>query len=476
MGDFLYRKDNKKLLVWAYIAFVALIIGILIINVLNTKQVSNMYLMLYISLSFIAVYFFIHLFLIKRNKSPLKLEDNYLAFYVSFNKHNKKLKLLSMVVDVLQLLMLTVASIYYLFVMKFNEVYVTYPLILISVIMIANISIIIKDILKLKSFDRIDAKNNSYQFSIIDKKILFMLNLLIICFANIGILSYTKPHFAVYFNDLLTFEIISSILLTISLSSIFISKIYYYHFDIKQIEQKEFNTRYLEPIGEGRYAKVFKAYVSSLDNVYAVKKLSSNDPTIIDRFKSEFNLMKSLDHPNLLHVYSLDEIKYEYNMDYCDYELCDYIDNHELSNETKTKLTIEVLEAFEYLHKRGILHRDVSPSNIMIKENTETHEPLIKVTDFGIAKDTKIKKMTRTHTRVLGTLFDPAIEDFDKYNVQNDIYGLGIIINYINKGNDSVVLDDSKLSNIVSKCMDCNLAKRYHHVSEIIAEYKEVSL
>ena len=474
MGNMKYRGDNKKLLLWVYAIFILAIITSLIINILNTKKVLNMYIIAGVFGSLILSYLILYPIIIKTNKKPLQLEDNYLAFYVSFNKHNKGLKKIMILIDLIELLAITGVSTYYIVEMKMSEVYGIYSLIVMLVLIALNSFVLVKDIIKLNSLDRIDAHTGSHQLSIIDKKILFALNLLSIAAANIGMLSVTKPHFVIKFYDMVTFEFLASLMLFISLTSIFINKIYYLSFDIKQIEQTEFNTRYLEPIGEGRYAKVFKAYMSSLDTVYAVKKLESNDVSVIERFKAEFNIMKALNHQNLLRVYSFDELHYEYTMDYCKYSLYDYVQNHNLTKEEKISLTNQLLDAFEYLHNHGIMHRDVSYKNVMIQE-TELHEMVLKVLDFGIAKNVNDKR-TRTLTRTLGTLFDPALGDFNKYNEQNDIYGLGIIIHYIEYKEEAVTNDGSKISNIVARCMDCNLANRYHNVREIINDYKEATL
>ena len=80
MNHLLYRKDNKKLMLGITLAFLLLIITSLIINILNTKNVLNMYIIFLVSASFIFLYFLIYPFIIKKNKEPLKLSDNNLAF------------------------------------------------------------------------------------------------------------------------------------------------------------------------------------------------------------------------------------------------------------------------------------------------------------------------------------------------------------------------------------------------------------
>jgi len=474
MENMKFRKDNKKFLLWVYAIFILAIITSLIINVLNTKKVLNMYIIAGVFGVLILSYLILYPIIIKTNKKPLQLEDNYLAFYVSFNKHNKGLKRIMILIDLIELLAIVGVATYYIVEMKMSEVYGIYSLIVMLVLVALNAFILIKDIIKLNSLDRIDAHTGSHQLSIIDKKILFALNMLAIALANIGMLSVTKPHFVIKFYDMVTFEFLSTLMLLISLSSIFINKIYYLSFDIKQIEQTEFNTRYLEFIGQGKYAKVYKAYMSSLDTVYAVKKLESKDVSDIERFKAEFNIMKALNHNNLLRVYSFDELHYEYTMDYCKYSLYDYVKNHKLSEKEKQTLINQLLSAFDYLHNHGIMHRDVSYFNVMIYESG-SHEITLKVMDFGIAKNARENK-TRRGTEIRGTLIDPALKEFNKYNEQNDIYGIGSIINYIESGDEAITYDGSKIANIVAKCMDINLANRYHHVSEIIDAYKEATL
>ena len=475
MGNLKYRKDNKKIMLGFYILFVIAIIGSLVINVLNTKNVKNMYIVLIVFGALIIFYLLFYSIFVLRHKEPLQLEDNYLAFYVSFNRRNKFVKKCMFVIDIFQLLFISGVAAFYIFKMGFNEVYGLYSLIALATLAVFDIYIIVRDFIRIKSFDRIDVHTTGHQFSIIDKKLLFALTLMIVALANVGILSVTKPHFVIHFMDMVVFEFLATFLLCFSLSSVFITKLYYSHFDLKQIEQTEFNTRYLEPAGEGKFAKVFKAYIPSLDTVYAVKKLTSNDVRDIDRFKAEFNIMKSLDHPNLLRVYSFDEIRYEYTMDYCKYSLKEYVLNNNLTKEQQSTLILQMLSAFEYLHKHGILHRDVSFFNIMIYE-TPLNEISLKVMDFGIAKNLNEAKKTRTNTDKFGFYFDPAQGDFNKYTEQNDIYSLGIMMYFILYKDDVVVLNDTKESKIIGKCMDCNLANRYHHVSEIIDAYKEVSL
>ena len=76
MGNLKYRNDNKKLLLWVYVIFIFAIIGSLIINVLNTKNVINMYIIAGVFLTITLAYLIFYPIFVKKNKKPLQLEDN----------------------------------------------------------------------------------------------------------------------------------------------------------------------------------------------------------------------------------------------------------------------------------------------------------------------------------------------------------------------------------------------------------------
>lgn len=129
MGNLKYRNDNKKLLLWVYVIFIFAIIGSLIINVLNTKNVINMYIIAGVLLTITIAYLIFYPIFVKKNKKPLQLKDNYLAFYVSFYKNNKMLKKLMFWIDILELVLIVGVSSYCGFVMKMKDVYSIYSLI-----------------------------------------------------------------------------------------------------------------------------------------------------------------------------------------------------------------------------------------------------------------------------------------------------------------------------------------------------------
>ena len=95
--------------------------------------------------------------------------------------------------------------------------------------------------------------------------------------------------------------------------------------------------------------------------------------------------MNNLVSSYVLEVYKYDDKKNEYIMEYVDSTLEKYINNHmELSIQSRKSMVMQIFKAFDYIHSRGILHRDISPQNILIKEYDNV--AVVKISDFGLVK------------------------------------------------------------------------------------------
>lgn len=125
---------------------------------------------------------------------------------------------------------------------------------------------------------------------------------------------------------------------------------------------------------------------------------------------------------------------------------------------------MQLCDGMIYLHQNGIMHRDLSFSNVMINESMT--RPTLVISDFGLSKDIRNKK-TNSFTQIKGTFFDPTLEKFKDFNELNDIYSLANIINFIYYGKDVIVNDGSKFSEIIKKCLDLNLDNRIQSVEEL---------
>ncbi|MEK8210210.1 protein kinase [Paenibacillus sp. FSL L8-0696] len=232
----------------------------------------------------------------------------------------------------------------------------------------------------------------------------------------------------------------------------------------------------LRLIGEGSYAKVFK-YKDNFYNCYfAVKRAEPNLPhDELERFKNEFNDLKNLNSPFIIKAYSYKEEKNEYVMEFADETLSNYIsrNNNTLHFKKRRGLVVQLLRAFEYIHSKGLLHRDISYTNILVK-HFEDGSTFLKVSDFGL-----IKRPNSTLTR-LGTEIKGAINDytdlesigFENYEIRHETYALGKVIYFIITGRTNRFHreNDEALNNFISRAISPNKETRFTSVDEMREE------
>lgn len=189
----------------------------------------------------------------------------------------------------------------------------------------------------------------------------------------------------------------------------------------------------LEFIGSGGFANVYLQKSTGL----ILKKLKDeylSDDGIRSRFKREYNITKSLsDLQAVIKVYDYYGDNCYYTMEKAEQTLEEYIENSYLDDEIKIKCIRQILNLFAEIHKRNIVHRDISPNNIFILNG------ILKVSDFGLGKDLNIFASHQTcMTNSLGQLRYCAPEQFmqlKEADKQSDVFSLGRLINYIMTGN-----------------------------------------
>jgi serine/threonine-protein kinase len=189
--------------------------------------------------------------------------------------------------------------------------------------------------------------------------------------------------------------------------------------------------RLIAPLGEGGMATLWRAMDEQLDREVAVKLLRpqfGNDPGFAARFKQEARSAGSLSHPNIVSVYDYGTDA-ETNGQFIVMQLVDGEDlaailkkHGRLETDDAVRIAIGVASALEAAHRRGIVHRDVKPGNILIDQD-------VKVTDFGIARAVSEASMTVTGT-TLGSVhyFSPEQARGDEVTGQSDVYALGIVL------------------------------------------------
>lgn len=228
----------------------------------------------------------------------------------------------------------------------------------------------------------------------------------------------------------------------------------------------------LKYIGGGSYAKVFKYKDPYYKINFAIKRAHANLQQIeLERFKNEFNDLKALDSPFIIKAYTYNDEKNEYTMELADKTIHKFIRKHNntLTFESRRKLIIQLLNAFEYIHNKGILHRDVSYQNILIKKY-EDGTYFIKVSDFGLVKRPE-SNLTRQGTEIKGAINDYSDLErvgFENYEIRHETYAIAKVIYLILTGRETNYHKEAidPLKNFILKAIG-DKENRFYSVGEM---------
>src|SRR6266568_369460 len=195
----------------------------------------------------------------------------------------------------------------------------------------------------------------------------------------------------------------------------------------------------LQQIGEGGCGVVYMAeQAEPVRRRVALKiiKLGMDTRQVIARFEAERQALALMDHPNIAKVF--DAGATETGRPYFVMELVrgikitDYCDQHNLPTAERLKLFVQVCQAVQHAHQKGVIHRDIKPSNILVADHDGV--PVPKIIDFGIAKATTDQPLT---DKTLFTAFEqfigtPAYMSPEQaklsgldVDTRSDIYSLG---------------------------------------------------
>jgi len=200
---------------------------------------------------------------------------------------------------------------------------------------------------------------------------------------------------------------------------------------------------FLHPLGKGSYGKVKLAVHNRSDQKYAAKILNKQSLkkvhkagtllTALDAVRSEISILKSLNHPNVIKMYSLiddpDDTKLYLIMEYCEGGQLYHINTNgtpstPMETERLKKMIVGIARGLQYLHQKGIVHRDIKPENILL----DLHEN-VKLTDFGVSSECADDDDTMQNTEGSPAYFPP--EEFAQIPVKgkaHDIWSFGVTV------------------------------------------------
>ncbi len=186
----------------------------------------------------------------------------------------------------------------------------------------------------------------------------------------------------------------------------------------------------LGELGHGAMGVVYRARDPMINRLVALKTITigvADDPALLQRFYREAQSAGGLQHPNIVTIYDMGEAG---NLPYIAMELVEGENLEQvIARRAPLPLTLKLVyamqacRAFDYAHKRGIVHRDIKPGNIMLgKDGT------VKVVDFGIAR---VLEASRTQTGMLiGTFAYMSPEQYhgEHADERSDIWSFGVLL------------------------------------------------
>lgn len=237
------------------------------------------------------------------------------------------------------------------------------------------------------------------------------------------------------------------------------------------MEKNELYSTYIEEtyeeltqLGDGETGKTFLAKHRGSGKIVVKKIVSLQAGKAYEKIRGNY-------HPNLARVYEVC-----YGKEYCTV-IEEYISGETLENVLEELKILPVENVYNYftqilhgvyeIHKLGIVHRDLTPTNILIST-----DGIIKLIDFGIARIPKENQ--KKDTAILGTVGYASPEQYGFLQTDNrtDIYAIGILLNKMLTGklpNEQLTANE-QFQKIVEKCIQIDPEKRYKSVEEILNE------
>ncbi|HYY77345.1 MAG TPA: protein kinase [Gaiellaceae bacterium] len=184
-------------------------------------------------------------------------------------------------------------------------------------------------------------------------------------------------------------------------------------------------------LGHGGMASVFLAHDEELDRPVAVKVLAAHlasEPGLYERFVREARMAASFSHPNVVQVFDAGE------EDDRPYIVMEYVPGRTMADELRSSgkldtarvvdIALQVCGGLELAHSSGLVHRDVKPQNLLLRD-----DGTVKIADFGIARAVEATNLTQIGS-ILGTAayLSPEQAEGEPVTAAADIYSLGVVL------------------------------------------------